>query len=246
MAILATGTAAPMFKGMNLTGPEINLENYKGKKAVVLIFAPDRVDPTQTNAVKTLANKVKDKVELITASRKVPSVSMAKAFLQQLGVKFPTLYDPSMVVYRLYGVRNPVAIFGININSVIVFSAEADPDKVDLAQVEEAISESLNDEVMPRQVQCPNCRGFKTKRAASYTESYMCDLCGYRWEPNLDEPPQIGADSSLIQKGAEHLRQLEEAAAEAERKRREAAAEQRRREEAAAMAAFLWQQQHRK
>ena len=59
MALLSAGTPAPTFKGMNLTGPEINLENYKGKKAVVQVFAPERVDPGATNAVKTLANKLK-------------------------------------------------------------------------------------------------------------------------------------------------------------------------------------------
>ena len=143
MAILAAGTPAPTFKGMNLTGPEINLENYKDKKAVVLIFAPDRVDPAQTNAVKSLAVKFKDKVEVITASRKVPSVSMAKAFLQQLGVKFPTLYDPAMAVYKLYGVENPVAIFIIDVNGNIVFSAQSEPAKVDIKALEEAIAANV-------------------------------------------------------------------------------------------------------
>jgi peroxiredoxin len=139
MALLSTGTPAPTFKGMNLTGPEINLENYKGKKAVVLVFAPDRVDPGATNAVKTLANKMKEKVEFITASRKVPSVSMAKAFLQQLGVKFPTLYDPSMAIYKMYGVENPVAAYIIDVEGNIVYSAQSDPAKVDLKTLEEAI-----------------------------------------------------------------------------------------------------------
>jgi peroxiredoxin len=139
MALLAAGTPAPTFKGMNLTGPEVNLENYKGKKSVVLIFAPDRVDPASTNSVKALYNKFKDKCEVITASRKVPSVSMAKAFLQQLGVKFPTLYDPSMSVYKLYGVENPAAIFIIDAEGNIVYSAQADPNKVDPKALEEAI-----------------------------------------------------------------------------------------------------------
>ncbi len=139
MALLAPGTPAPTFKGMNLTGPEINLENYKGKKPVVLIFAPDRVDPASTNSVKGLYNKFKDKAEIMTASRKVPSVSMAKSFLQSLGVKFPTLYDPSMAVYKLYGVENPAAIFIIDAQGNIVYSAQADPNKVDVKSLEEAI-----------------------------------------------------------------------------------------------------------
>ncbi len=143
MALLATGTPAPTFKGMNLTGPEINLENYKGKKSVILIFAPDRVDPAGTNQVKAVFNKFKDKAELITASRKVPSVSMAKAFLQQLGVKFPTLYDPQMAVYKLYGVENPVAMYIINAEGTIVYAAQSDPAKVDVKTLEEAIAANV-------------------------------------------------------------------------------------------------------
>ncbi len=139
MALLAAGTAAPMFKGTNLTGPEIDLENYKGKKAVVLIFAPDRVDPTQTNAVKSLYMKHRDRAEFITVSRKVPSVSMAKMFLQQLGITFPSLYDPALAVYKMYGVENPAAIFIIDTNGNIVYSAQADPNKVDIKALEEAI-----------------------------------------------------------------------------------------------------------
>ncbi len=143
MALLATGTPAPTFKGMNLTGPEINLENYKGKKAVILIFAPDRVDPAQTNQVKALYNKFKDKAELMTASRKVPSVAMAKAFLQQLGVKFPTLYDPQMAVYKLYGVENPAVVYIIDAQGNIVYAAQGDPAKMDMKVLEEAITANV-------------------------------------------------------------------------------------------------------
>src|SRR5512135_2628258 len=143
MALLSTGAPAPTFKGMNLTGPEINLENYKGKKSVVLIFAPDRVDPGQTNQVKTLFNKYKDKTEIITASRKVPSISMAKAFLQQLGVKFPTLYDPTMAVYKLYGVENPAVVYIIDPEGNIAYSAQMDANKVDPKALEEAIAANV-------------------------------------------------------------------------------------------------------
>jgi peroxiredoxin len=121
----------------------VNLENYKGKKSVVLIFAPDRVDPGQTNAVKTLYNKYKDKAEIITASRKVPGIAQAKMFLQGLGVKFPTLYDPSMSVYKLYGVENPAALFIINPEGTIVYSAPADANKVDIKALEEAIAANI-------------------------------------------------------------------------------------------------------
>lgn len=143
MPLLSAGTDAPTFKGVNLTGPEVNLENYKGKKPVVLVFPPDRIDPSSTGAVRTLYAKIKDRVELITVSRKVPSVAGAKAFLQGLGVTFPTLYDPAMNVYKMYGVENPVAVFIIDARGSIVYSAQADASKVDLKQLEEAITANL-------------------------------------------------------------------------------------------------------
>ena len=143
MPLLVAGAAAPTFKGINLTGPEINLENYKGKIAVVLIFAPDRVDPTSTGQVRSLYAKIKERAEIITVSRKVPSVAGAKAFLQGLGVTFPTLYDPAMNVYKMYGVENPVAVFIMDKSGNIVYSAQADASKVDLKQLEEAIAANV-------------------------------------------------------------------------------------------------------
>jgi len=140
MPILSAGAPAPMFQGINLTGPEINLENYKGNKAVVLVFAPDRVDPSATNLVKALYLKHREKIELIVVSRKVPGIAMAKAFLQGLGVTFPTLYDPAQGVYKAYGVENPVAVFIIDANGAIVFSAQSDPAKVDLQTLADAIA----------------------------------------------------------------------------------------------------------
>ncbi|MBI3538427.1 MAG: TlpA family protein disulfide reductase [Chloroflexi bacterium] len=139
MPLLAPGTLAPNFKGINLTGPEINLENYKDKKTVALVFAPDRVDPGATNQVKAVYLKHRDQIELITVTRKIPGIAMAKAFLQQLGVNFPTLYDPAMNVYKAYGVENPVAMFIIDPTGTIVFSAQADADKVDVKTLDDAI-----------------------------------------------------------------------------------------------------------
>jgi peroxiredoxin len=138
MALLAAGTPAPTFKGMNLTGPEINSENYKGKKPVVLIFSSTRVDPAQINAVKAMWLKHREKTEIITVSYKLPSVSMAKAFMQQLGAKFPALYDPSQAIYKMFGVENPVAIVVIDANGNVAYSAEALETK-DTKALEDAI-----------------------------------------------------------------------------------------------------------
>ena len=138
MALLAAGTPAPTFKGMNLTGPEINFENYKGKKPITLIFSSTRVDPGQIKAVTDMWKKHREKTEIITVSYKLPSVSMAKQFMMQLGAKFPALYDPSQAVYKAFGVENPVAIVIIDAAGNIAYAAES-LDIKDIKSLEDAI-----------------------------------------------------------------------------------------------------------
>lgn len=125
MALPAVGTPAPTFKAPNLTGPEFNLENYKGKKSVVLIFSTSRTDPPQISAVTQLWKKYREKTEIVTVSFKLPSIAMAKSFLQSLGAKFPALYDPNQAIYKLYGVENPVAILVIDPEGDVAFAAES-------------------------------------------------------------------------------------------------------------------------
>ncbi len=138
MALLAAGTPAPAFKGMNLTGPEVNSENYKGKKPVVLIFSTTRIDPGQIKAVTDMWKKYREKAEIITISYKLPSVSAAKSFMMSLGAKFPAMFDPSQAVYKAFGVENPVAIVIIDANGSIVYSAESLETK-DTKTLEDAI-----------------------------------------------------------------------------------------------------------
>lgn len=142
MALLAVGAPAPAFKGMNLTGPEINSENLLGKKPVVLIFSSTRIDPNQIKAVKDMWLKYRAKAEVITVSYKLPSVSGAKSFMQSMGAKFPAMYDPSQAVYKLFGVENPVAIVIIDAQGNIAHAAEALETK-DTKTLEEAISQMV-------------------------------------------------------------------------------------------------------
>ena len=124
MALIAAGTLAPAFKAVNLTGPEVDSDRFRGQKAFVLIFSSSRIDPVQINAVKGLWLKVRDKAEVITVSFKLPSVAMAKAFMMQLGAKFPALYDPAQTIYKAYGVEHPVALVIVDARGQVVHAAE--------------------------------------------------------------------------------------------------------------------------
>ena len=142
MALLEVGTAAPTFKGQNLTGPDFQLENVKGKKPVVLVFPPDQINPAQTNQTKSVYDKNRNEVEFVVMTRQVPSVAMAKAFLQQLGVKFPVVYDPKQEIYKLYGVEKPAVVYAINKEGNIASVVQFDPKALNVAQLEEAIAKA--------------------------------------------------------------------------------------------------------
>ncbi len=142
MALLEVGAEAPAFKGQNLTGPEFQMENVKGKKPIVLIFPPDTINPAQTTQTKGLYEKNKNDVEFVVMARKLPSVAMAKAFLAQFGVKFPVLYDPKQEIYKLYGVENPVAIYAINQAGNVAEVLQFDPKALNPTQIEQAIEKA--------------------------------------------------------------------------------------------------------
>jgi peroxiredoxin len=139
MALITLGTPAPTFKGPNLTGPEINMENYKGKKPVVLLFASARIDPAQIAAVRDIWKKNKEKAELVSISYKLPGVSAAKTFMAGLGAKFPATYDPDQKLYKLYGIENPIAVVGVDVNGNVAFAQENIGDK-DTKPIEAAIA----------------------------------------------------------------------------------------------------------
>lgn len=142
MALLEVGSAAPLFKGQNLTGPEFQLEAVKGIKPVVLIFPPDQINPAQTNQTKVVYEKNRSSVEFVVMTRQIPGVTTAKLFLQQLGVKFPVVYDPRQEIYKMYNVDKPVVVYAINKDGNIAAAVEFEPKALNTAAIEEAIAKA--------------------------------------------------------------------------------------------------------
>ncbi len=140
MALLEVGSAAPAFKGMNLLGGEFDFDAIKGAKGIVMTFSPDQINPAQISWAKNLYEKNKADIEMVSVTRKIPSVTMAKAFLMQLGIKFPVVYDQKQQVFGLYGVETPVVIYGINKDGVVTYAAQLEVKDFKQAAVEEAIT----------------------------------------------------------------------------------------------------------
>ncbi len=142
MALLEIGSAAPTFKGLNLLGGEFSLDTVKGAKGVVISFSPDQINPAQVSWAKNLYEKNKTDIEMVSVVRKIPSVTMAKAFLQQLGLKSPAVYDQKQEIFQLYGVENPVVIYSINKEGIITNVAQLEPKAFNQAAMEDAIAKA--------------------------------------------------------------------------------------------------------
>lgn len=142
MALLEVGSTAPTFKGMNLMGGEFDFDAVKGTKGIIITFSPDQINPAQVSWAKNLYEKNRADIEMVNVTRKIPSVTMAKAFLMQLGIKFPVVYDQKQEVFAMYGVENPVVIYGINKEGVVVYAAQMEPKDFKQAAVEEAMAKA--------------------------------------------------------------------------------------------------------
>jgi len=123
-------------------GGEFTPDSVKGTRGMVLAFSPDQINPAQVSWAKNLYEKTKQDVEMVTVVRKIPSVSMAKAFLQQLGLKSPSLYDQKQEIFQLYGVENPVVLYSINKDGVVVDAVQLDPKAFNQAAMETAIEKA--------------------------------------------------------------------------------------------------------
>lgn len=142
MALLELGSVAPAFKGMNLMGGEFDFDTVKGAKGIVITFSPDQINPAQVSWAKNLYEKNKADIEMVSVTRKIPSVTMAKAFLMQLGIKFPVVYDQKQEVFGMYGVETPVVIYGINKEGLVTDVVQVEPKDFKQAVVEQVIAKS--------------------------------------------------------------------------------------------------------
>lgn len=111
---LQPGSKAPPFSLPGTDGKTHSLEEYRGKKAVVLAWFPKANTPGCTVECRTLgANAAalkKYDIALFAVSTDRPETN--KAFAEKLGLTYPILSDPSTDTARAYGVLRglPVAM----------------------------------------------------------------------------------------------------------------------------------------
>lgn len=96
---------APDFELEDQNGKKVRLNQYKGKKNVLLAFFPFAFSPVCTNELGELKEKEETIVKLDTQilAASVDSTWTQKAFAKQLGVKFSVLSDFGKKAAALYG-----------------------------------------------------------------------------------------------------------------------------------------------
>lgn len=110
MADVTVGDAAPDFELRDSSGQPVRLSDYRGKKAVVLVFFPFAFSRICTGELCTLRDRIdvfrSDEVETLAVS--VDNAFSLRAYADQEGYAFPLLADfwPHGEVARRYGVFN--------------------------------------------------------------------------------------------------------------------------------------------
>lgn len=106
---LKVGDKAPSFRLMGSDGKTYTLDQFKGKKAVVVAWYPKAFTGGCTIECKSFREKgdllKKLQVAYFTASVDTPEEN--KKFGESLGVDYPILSDPTKSVANAYGVINP-------------------------------------------------------------------------------------------------------------------------------------------
>lgn len=110
MADIQQGDEAPEFELRDSTGQPVRLSDYRGKKAVVLVFYPAAFTGTCTGELCSIRDRLEDfsndDVETLAVSTNAPP--SLKAFAAKEGFEFPLLADfwPHGEVAQQYGVFN--------------------------------------------------------------------------------------------------------------------------------------------
>lgn len=110
MADVQKGDEAPDFELRDSTGQPVRLSDYRGKKAVVLVFYPFAFTGTCTGELCSIRDRIddfsNDEVETLAVSTDAPP--SLKVFAANEGFEFPLLSDfhPHGEVAKRYGVFN--------------------------------------------------------------------------------------------------------------------------------------------
>ncbi|MDX1657821.1 MAG: peroxiredoxin [Nitriliruptorales bacterium] len=137
---IEVGDEAPDFELLDQTGQPIRLSDYRGKKAVVLVFFPWAFTRTCESEMCSIRDHIEafrnEQVETLAVS--VDSAPVHRAWAQQEGFEFPILADfwPHGEVGREYGVFNET--LGVTERGTFIIDQDGQVVYTDSAEIPEA------------------------------------------------------------------------------------------------------------
>lgn len=110
--MLKTGTSAPVFSAESTTGP-VNLNDYLGKKSIVLIFYPGDDTPVCTKQLCAVQDNYADfeKNETVVFGINPAEMSKHKSFADKFGYRFPLVADADGRIRTAYDVGKILGLF---------------------------------------------------------------------------------------------------------------------------------------
>lgn len=131
--ILEVGQKAPPFKLQDQYGETHGLNDYKGRKNLVLVFYPGDDTPGCTTQLCAVRD---DWADFLQSDVAVLGVNPANAqshadFVEKFGFPFPLLVDSRKEMIRAYGAEGKLftqrTVYGIDKNGTIVFAQRGMP-----------------------------------------------------------------------------------------------------------------------
>jgi peroxiredoxin len=105
MAQIGVGQVAPSFRLPSGQGPEVALEDYRGRKNVILWFTKGMACPFCRQQMSQLARGYGEfaarDAEIVEVTNSTPD--RARVYAQKFGLRFPYLCDPDYRVRRTWG-----------------------------------------------------------------------------------------------------------------------------------------------
>ena len=105
MAQIGVGQVAPSFRLPSGQGPEVALDDYRGRKNVIVWFTKGMACPFCRQQMSQLARAYREfaarDAEIVEVTNSTPD--RARVYAQKFGLRFPYLCDPDYSVRRTWG-----------------------------------------------------------------------------------------------------------------------------------------------
>ena len=117
------GRQAPDFTLSDLAGRRIRLADFRGKKTVLINFWATWCPPCREEmpTLERLAQARQEAIQVLGVNLDTVNPDKVRAFVRELGIRFPILLDPDLGVGKAYRVRGLPTSFVVDRDGVVRF-----------------------------------------------------------------------------------------------------------------------------